>query len=298
MFAPGQEGSDTSENQGTPKQQHIWKKDQCLSRGQLHSAYRRCPGHLTTLATPAAGSQDLYFSFPQSLEHSPFWGKSRNTSVKRWGSGRRSFPEGQSSAVGISRPSLPRRPPPLGQPFGSAPHASVWNSVGDQFSVPNVGRPFFLPATFREAREPRALRPAEHFPTQSAIGSVVGVGTGPGAFPPRLRLPSRNAGRGRLGWGGAGKAACSAGGGGGGAEGEGGRREGREAWRVSGCTGGPGRPGLAVDGESQKTRLREPSAPARSGARRPTQAGTGRNGFPWMQPARALGFYPPWSALL
>lgn len=32
------------------------------------------------------------------------------------------------------------------------------------------------------------------------------------------------------------------------------------------------------------------------GARTPRRIGIGRNGFSWMQSARALGFYPPWSA--
>lgn len=68
---------------------------------------------------------------------SPFGGKSWKTSVKSWGFGRRSFPEGESSAVESSWPSCPRGSPSLGQPFGSArmPPSRILSGPNSQFQT-------------------------------------------------------------------------------------------------------------------------------------------------------------------
>lgn len=72
--------------------------------------------------------------------------------------------------MGPSRPFLPRRSSPQGQPFGSDSRASVWNCVEARSQDPNVrNRPFCLPAAFRETRESRDFWRAEGSPADSAI---------------------------------------------------------------------------------------------------------------------------------
>lgn len=107
------------------------------------------------------------------------------------------------------------RPLPLGQLFRGTPRALVWNSVGAQFPRSKSGnRPFRLPAGFRGARGTRALRQAARGRADSAMGSVVRRLGPTQASPPRPRLRSRSARRGRRG--GAGPAAYAPRGGGGG----------------------------------------------------------------------------------
>lgn len=74
-------------------------------------------------------------------------------------------------ALGLLRP---RRPPPRGKLFGSAPHTLVWNPVGAQFSgSKRRKRLFCLPEEFRGAREFPAFRRTEDCRTHSAMESVV-----------------------------------------------------------------------------------------------------------------------------
>lgn len=105
-------------------------------------------------------------------------------------------------------------------------------------------RPFLLPATSLGARGRRALRPAEHDPTQSAMGCAVCVGTDPGVFPPETPPPVAQRGAGPSGRGGTRRAARRR------------RRAARGArgLAVGGYTRGPWQPGLAVGGEPRRTR--------------------------------------------
>lgn len=154
-------------------------------------------------------------------------------------------------------------------------------------------RPFRLPAGFRGARGTRALRQAAGGRADSAMGSVVRWLGPTEASPPRPRLRSRSARRGRRG--GAGPA------------GRGGAGPGRRPTRPAEVEEDPGRPGAGrVSGRSGKSRWARArgdpwalldAARRGGGVRTPRRAGIGRNGSPWMPPARALGFYPLWSAL-
>lgn len=139
-----------------------------------------------------------------SLRDSPFRGKSWNTTVKRWGFGRRSFPEDPGrwwGVLGLLRPRDLR----YWSGLSGVPRLSV-EPCRAQFSGCKRGkRPIFLPAAFREARGPRALRWAERCPAESAMGSVVrGLGRRR-LLPLRLHLPSRSAGWGRRGGAGPGE---------------------------------------------------------------------------------------------
>lgn len=87
----------------------------------------------------------------------------------------------------------------------------------------------------------------------------------------------------------------------------GGAGPGRRPTRPAEVEEDPGRPGAGrVSGRSGKSRWARArgdpwalldAARRGGGVRTPRRAGIGRNGFPWMPPARALGFYPLWSAL-
>lgn len=56
---------------------------------------------------------------------------------------------------------------------------------------------------------------------------------------------------------------------------------------------GPGSRRAVSGGGPGSTARKAPRGP---GARTPRRGGIGRNGFPWMPPARALGLYLPWIA--
>lgn len=186
--------------------------DAGLVRGALWTPSSRLPG-------------PPYCPFPGRLAPSPSQEKPWTAGAQRWGPAQ-GLPPGARArrweALGLLRPETCS-----GAAFPERPHALVWNPVGTQFSVPNLGTgPASLPATFREARGPRARRPAERGRTASAMGSVAESRNLPGASPSRLRLQPRSAGRGRPG---AGRGRPGAGPGGRPGAGPGGRPARREA---------------------------------------------------------------------
>ena len=157
---------------------------------------------------------------------------------------------------------LPPRITSPGAAFRERPQASVWNSVGAEFSVPNLGtgpssylRRLGGPGDAGLCGPQSTIRPSRPWGAPSASEPTLA------SFPPRLRLPSRSAGRGRLGGEGPGEQR------GAGPAGRGGtrraarrRRRRRRAARgarglaVGGYTRGPWQPGLAVGGEPRRTR--------------------------------------------
>lgn len=146
---------------------------------------------------------------------------------------------------------LPPRISFPGAAFRERPHASVWNSVGAEFSVPNLGRgpSSYLGHLGRRGDAglcgPQStVRPSRPWHASSVSEPTLA------SFPPKTPPPVAQRGAGPAGRGGARKAARRRW-----------RRRRRAARRarglaVGGYTRGPWRPGPAVGGEPWRTRLR------------------------------------------
>lgn len=165
-----------------------------------------------------------------------------------------------------SRPSLPWRPPLLEQSFRCAPRALLWNPEGAQFSGCKRERgPSSYLRRFGKRGGPGPWAAESAAPRSQPSAASWGGQARTWRLPLRLRLPSRSAGRGRPGRGGARREACAAGGGGGG------RWERREARRVSGRTWESGRARArgqlwaAEDPAPRPARPREVMGPERLG---------------------------------